>query len=200
MSYIPEPIAGLIEQLKKLPGVGSRTAERYAFDMIEWEKEELLGFASMIQEVKTKLSHCTHCGALVSLKNCPYCTKEREASGTICVVQSAKDLITFEQTGEYVGVYHVLGGLLSPFNGIGPDSLNLSPLFHKIKNGTYNEVIIALDSTVEGDATALYLKEVLKKYSIQCSRLAFGLPMGSPIAYVDQGTLAKAFLARSQYN
>lgn len=198
MQY-PSHLLKVINVLKRLPGVGSKSAERFAFHMLEWPQEHLNEMAHILKEIHDKLKQCSDCGCLKDDHTCPFCTETRRQSGIICVLSSAKEAFSIETTGEYKGLYHVLGGLLSPLDGIGPDKLSIVLLKNRIKDLKIKEVVIALDSTLEGDATALYLKQELELLHVATSRLAFGLPMGSPIDYVDGGTLARAFSARSKF-
>lgn len=190
-----------MEVLKKLPGVGGKSAERYAFQLIQWPTAQLQEMADIIATSKEKLQYCTTCGCLGENNACDFCTESRTASGTICIIATARDAFAIEETGEFKGCYHVLGGLLSPMEGKGPEVLKLHKLKERLIKTNIREVVIAIDSTIEGDATALYLKSALAELPtpIHVSRLAFGLPMGSSLDYVDGGTLARAFSARSAY-
>lgn len=198
MKY-PEHLLKLMEVLKRLPGVGSKSAERFSFQMLEWKEEYLAEFAKIVKEIPTKLKYCEECGCLTEDSNCQLCNASCDRAGIMCVIATAKDAFAVERTREYRGIYHVLGGLLSPLEGRGPDCLKTPKLIERIHKHQIKEVVIALDSTLEGDATALYLKGELDKFSIQVSRLAFGLPMGSSLDYVDGGTLAQAFIGRSSF-
>lgn len=198
MKY-PSHLIKLIEVLKRLPGVGSKSAERFAFDMLQWQDAQLREMGDIIAQTPERLHHCATCGCLMGDLPCTFCDRARMSSGSLCIIASARDVFAIEATREYHGSYHVLGGLLSPMEGRGPESLHLSALISRIAQGAVREVILALDSTLEGDATALYLKNALEKYSLSVSRLAFGLPMGSSLEYVDGGTLARALSGRSAY-
>lgn len=200
MKY-PRHLTKLIEVLKKLPGVGSKSAERFAFQLLEWPAAQLQEMADTIGSCKSKICRCAACGCLGDDSNCAYCTDARMANGTLCIIASAKDVYAIEETGEFKGSYHVLGGLLSPMEGKGPEVLKLEQLLKRLIDSPISEVVIAIDSTVEGDATALYLKSALAELpkAVTVSRLAFGLPMGSALDYVDGGTLARAFSGRSTY-
>jgi len=196
----PSHLIKLIQVLKKLPGVGARSAERFAFQLIEWKQEDLEEMAKAVSEIPEKIQACTACGCLKSDSLCTFCAdSKRIASQVLCIICSPRDVFAIEETKEYKGLYHVLGGLLSPLNGFGPDRLALETLKKRIENHSIQEVVIALDSTLEGDATALYLKRELSPYSLQISRLAFGLPVGSSLDYVDGGTLARAFSGRGSF-
>lgn len=195
----PSHLLKLINVLKKLPGVGNKSAERFAFQLLHWKPEHLKEMGEIINQLPEKLSHCTDCHCLIGEAACPFCDETRQTSGNICIIASSRDAFAIEETKEFHGMYHVLGGLLSPLEGIGPDKLHLPKLIHRIKAQQVREVLIALDSTLEGDATSLYIKRELEPLGIQISRLAFGLPMGSSLDYVDGGTLARALSGRAKY-
>lgn len=198
MQY-PSHLQKVINVLKRLPGVGTKSAERYAFHLLGWSPEFLQEMAHALMDIPEKLKQCDTCGCLKDEDKCTFCTEAREQSGIICILSSPKEAFSIETTGEYKGLYHVLGGLLSPLDSVGPNKLSIPLLKNRIVNSKIQEVIIALDSTLEGDATALYLKQELEPLHVTIYRLAFGLPMGSPIDYVDGGTLAKAFSARNKF-
>lgn len=198
MKY-PKHLLQLIESLKRFPGVGSKSAERFAFQMLDWKVEQLEALAEIIRTTPQKLKYCTECGCLVGEEQCQFCHPSRDSLGTLCIIASAKDAFAIEETREYKGLYHVLGGLLSPLEGRGPEQLHFSKLQSRIARKNIKEVIIALDSTLEGDATSLYIKRELASLPVNVSRLAFGLPMGSSLDYVDGGTLTKALLGRGSF-
>lgn len=196
----PSHLIKLIQILKKLPGVGTKSAERFAFQLIDWKREELEDFAKIVGQVPDQIQPCALCGCLKAEGGCVFCEDSRRLeSKVMCVICSPKDAFAIEETREYKGLYHVLGGLLSPLNGFGPERLSLGNLKKRIETFSIQEVVIALDSTLEGDATALYLKRELAPYSLEISRLAFGLPVGSSLDYVDGGTLARAFSGRGSF-
>ncbi len=186
----------LIFQLKLLPGVGSKTAERFAFHLLTWPDNTLADFGDIISSLKNKIHTCPTCHCLKNLESCDFCNTDKRDTSLLCIISSPKDAYAIEETHIYKGLYHVLGGLLSPLDGRTIQQLNLPHLLHRIAHLPIRETIIALDSTLEGDATALYLKEQLGKLGITVSRLALGLPMGSPLEYVDGGTLSHAFIGR----
>lgn len=198
MKY-PLHLLKLIDVLKKLPGVGTKSAERFAFEMIGWSEDKLAEIAEVIKTTSSKLKHCTDCGCLVDAEQCSFCNTIHERIPSLCVVSMARDVFAIEATHEFKGIYHVLGALLSPIDGIGPERLNINKIKHRITAHQIEELVIALDSTLEGDATALYLKQELSALNINVSRLAFGLPMGSSLDYVDGGTLARALSARARF-
>lgn len=195
----PLHLRKVIEVLKRLPGVGNKSAERFAFQLLNWKPEHLEEISTLLQDIPLKLKHCVECGCLIGEEACPFCDESRRNSGTLCIISSTRDVFAIEETREYKGLYHVLGGLLSPMEGFGPDKLNLNRLKHRIKTLSIREVVIALDSTLEGDATSLYIKRELDALGVPISRLAFGLPMGSSLDYVDGGTLARALSARAKF-
>ena len=199
MHYYPPHLIQVIEVLKRLPGVGTKSAERFAFQLLTWKAEHLQEMASILEAIPTKLKDCTNCGCIAGEDNCRFCDPVRTSTGMICIIASPRDAFAIEETREYKGLYHVLGGLLSPMEGIGPEKLHFNALVRRIKTEQIKEVVIALDSTLEGDATSLYLKRELEPLGVHISRLAFGLPMGSSLDYVDGGTLARALSARSKY-
>jgi len=196
----PAHLQKLIQTLKKLPGVGSRSAERFAFHMLAWSKEDLSLFSETVAGTAHQIHFCNDCGALAEPEECAFCKNPKRNHEVLSIISSAREVFAIESTGEFRGVYHVLGGVLSPLQGIGPEHLRLDSLFERIRNGEIREVILALDATLEGDATALYIKNELENYpAIKITRLAFGLPMGSALDYVDGGTLARAFSGRHHF-
>jgi recombination protein RecR len=195
----PLHLKKVIDVLRRLPGVGNKSAERFAFQLLTWKVEHLEEIADLLKNIPIKLKHCSECGGLVGEEACPLCIPTRQDQGILCLVASPRDIFAIEETREYKGLYHVLGGLLSPLEGFGPEKLNLAKLKERMKSLLIKEVVIALDSTLEGDATSLYLKRELEEFAIPISRLAFGLPIGSSLDYVDGGTLARALSARWKF-
>lgn len=198
MQY-PAHLLKLIEVLKRFPGVGNKTAERFAFHLLTWPNEHLRELGDTVITAKERLKNCSDCGCLMDGERCNFCDLSRRDSQTLCVLASSREVFSIEDTHEYKGLYHVLGGVLSPLDNRGPEHLSLQKLKDRILALSVKEVVIALDSTLEGDATALYLKQELVGYPIHISRLAFGLPIGSSLEYVDGGTLARALLGRNQF-
>lgn len=196
MKY-PKHIISLVNILRRLPGVGNKTAERYAFQMLEWQPQHLAELAHTVDNLKVNTKYCSDCGCLNDEEGCAYCANDRRDSSTICVVSNIREVFAVEEMGEYRGMYHVLGGLLSPMDGITSDSLRVSSLVSRVHDLNVQEVVIALDSTLEGDATALYLKKELSELPVKITRLAFGIPMGSSLDYIDGGTLAYALSGRT---
>jgi len=199
MKKYPPHLIKLIDCLKTLPGVGNKSAERFAFHLLEQPEERLKNIASVIAATKERIRCCEECGCLIGDAACTLCDRNKRDPTLLSIVASPKDALTIEQTHEFRGLYHVLGGLLSPLEGRGPESLSLKKLFSRIESHSIQEIIIALDSTVEGDATSLYLTQEFNQLypAIKISRLAFGIPIGSTLDYVDSGTLARALSGRS---
>ncbi len=198
MKY-PHHLTKVIDVLRRLPGVGNKSAERFAFQLLNWKPAHLVEMAQILSEIPYKLQHCEECGCLIGELPCPFCAEKRCEQKTLCIVASSRDVFAIEETHEYQGLYHVLGGVLSPLDGMTPQKLHLHNLAARIKNLEVKEVLMALDSTLEGDTTALYLKRELENLPVEISRLAFGLPMGSSLDYVDGGTLARALSARAKF-
>lgn len=197
MKY-PKHILSLIDIMKRFPGVGNKTAERYIFQMLDWQPGQAKEMAQAILTFSEKIAFCEECGCMKHDNNtCIFCLDERTTSGVLCVIASPKEAYAIEATGEYRGLYHVLGGLLSPMDGIGPEKLKLDQLKTRLQQDHIKEIVICLDATLEGDATALYLKKELTPLGKTISRLAFGLPMGSSLDYIDGNTLARALSGRS---
>ncbi len=196
MSY-PKHLRKLIAVFKRLPGVGTRTAERHAFQLLHWSPQQRNELAQAISAIEENILHCRECGCLSEKEGCHFCSDQRQSAECICVVASPRDACTIEETGTYRGMYHVLEGLLSPVEGIDVSQLRIDPLLDRIKKWGVKEVILALDATLEGDATALFLKEQLSLFSVKISRIAFGLPMGSAFDFIDGNTLARAFQGRN---
>lgn len=194
----PEHLLKLISVLKKLPGVGSRTAERFAFHLLDWPEEKLSEMSLVIQDIKKNLTSCSECGALCE-GSCSICSDKGRHQEILCIVASTKDIFLIEETREYRGLYQVLGALFSPIHGQAPPPNTIEKLKRRIVELGIKEIIIALDSTLEGDATALYLKKALASFPISISRLALGLPMGSSLDFIDGGTLARALAGRHAY-
>jgi len=194
----PEYLLKLISQFRKLPGVGGKTAERFAFHVIGWSQEKLEEFSYMLSEIQEKIYYCDSCGALKDKDVCVLCHPQRNTD-ILCVVASIKDVFSIEQTRSYQGLYHVLGGVFSPLEGKFLKEERVDKLKKRLTLLNVKEVIIALDATLEGDATALFLKKELSSFSVRLSRLALGLPMGSSLDIIDEGTLCRALSGRAYY-
>ena len=195
MSQYPDDLQTLITSLKKLSGIGSRTAERFAFEFITWPATELATLGHQFINILDKIPPCPTCGCLTNLGTCHFCQPSRD-SRFLCLLASARDVYSIEETKNYRGLYHVVEHLLSPIDGRYANTLRVDRIEARIQEHHVQEVIIAFDSTLEGDATALYLKERLSSHPIQITRLAFGLPVGSSLNHIDGGTLSRAFTGR----
>ena len=190
----PKNFDDLIYEFQKLPGVGAKTAERYAFTVLGWSEEEISEFSDILRVLKKNVKKCTRCGNLTEGEICDFCNDSSRNQNIICVVQNPKDISTIESMQEYNGVYHVLDGLINTQKGILPDQLNIMSLVDRINNDT-EEVILALDPTVEGETTSLYISKLLEG-KCRVTRLAHGIPVGSHLDYTDAMTLLKAFEGR----
>ncbi len=197
MEKFPQKLQTLIQYLKKLPGVGAKTAERFAFHFLNWEDNDLEGFSKTLFELKKNIQKCEECGALKETL-CPFCSDSLRDQNTLCIVASPRDIFLLEETKSFKGIYHLLPCLLSPIDGKSAEDLNLDHLKRRIQTFGVKEVIIALDSTLEGDTTSLYLNKFVDNLCVKTSRLAFGLPVGSPLEYIDEGTLARALIGRQK--
>src|SRR5215216_474392 len=191
----PGPIQRLITELSRLPGIGQRTAQRLAFHILRSDDEEALGLADAIREVKEKVGLCEVCFNLAAGERCRLCQDEGRNRSLICVVEEPSDVIPIERTGEYRGLYHVLGGALSPIDGIDPDDLRIAELVRRIEDGEVREVVLATNPTTTGEATALHIAELLRD-RVEVTRLASGLPVGADLEHADEVTLGRAFAGR----
>jgi len=199
MARYPVALQQLITFLKKLPGVGTKTAERFAFHLLSWPPSELAAFSTLAANLRESITQCPECHCLMEKTLCPFCADTMRDRSKICIITSPKDVYAIEETRSYKGLYHVLGCLLSPIEGKSIEHLHLDQLKKRIEAHPVKEIIIALDSTLEGDTTSLYLREYLLKWGLSVSRLAFGLPLGSSLDFVDGGTLARAFTGRQSF-
>ena len=196
MSAYTKSMQELIECFKKMPGIGAKTAERMAFYVLKAPGDEMVKFSSVIRKVKEDVRFCKICGNLSETETCSICTDPRRDKTIICVVEEPTDLILIEKSGRYRGVYHVLFGVISPLDGIGPDELRIKELIVRIKNDKVKEIILAMDSNAEGETTALYLSENIQPLKIKISRIAYGIPVGGNLDYIDQATLIRALEGR----
>ena len=201
----PNSIQNLIDQFSKFPGIGPKAAERLVFYLLNKPNKETETLIFAIKELKTKIKICPNCFNIAEDTLCSICKDTKRSRDKICIVENASDIIPLEKTGQFNGLYHVLGGVLSPADDIGPDKLHIKELIHRIKTKleknkqTKIEIIIALNPTTEGDATALYLARALKPFEIKITRLARGLPTGADIEYADEATLGSALAGRREY-
>ena len=195
MDVFIEPIGKLINEFSKLPGVGKKTAQRYAYKVVNMTESEAREFADAIINVKRKVKYCKVCGNFTEEEVCSIC-RERE-SASICVVKEPKDVIAIEKLHEFKGVYHVLHGVIDPLSGIGPNDIRIRELLARLQDGNIKEVIVATNPDVSGDATAMYIAKLIKPLGVTVTRLAHGIPIGSEIEYTDDVTLTRAFVERN---
>ncbi|MCD7828300.1 MAG: recombination mediator RecR [Clostridiales bacterium] len=196
MQYNALPLQRLIEQFERMPGIGRKTAQRIAFYILGLPKEESRMIADAITDACEKIHRCALCCNLTEDELCPICKNEKRDHSVICVVEDSQSLMAIEKTKEFSGVYHVLHGAISPLDGIGPEQLTVKELLQRLSDNAINEVIIATDSDIEGEATAMYLSKLIKPLDIKLSRIAFGLPVGTDIQYADEVTLSRAIEGR----
>jgi recombination protein RecR len=193
-------ITQLIESFKYLPGVGNKSAQRMAYYLLEKNRTGALNLANALQQAAEKVGYCQSCRLLTEQELCEVCSDPRRDENILCVVETPADVYAIEQSNSYQGKYFVLMGHLSPLDGVGPEQLGLSLLFDKIKNGQFSEVILATNTTVEGEATAHYILEQLQSYHVKVSRIAHGVPLGGELEYVDGSTLSHAFSGRKAFS
>ncbi len=198
MKELAPPIARLIEELQRLPGVGRKTAQRLAFHLLRQPTAEAERLAQAILNAKQNLRTCSVCHNITEQDLCGFCTSSTRNHKQICVVESAQDILNVERTRSYQGLYHVLGGVLSPLQGTGPDQLNIKSLLERLKGDSVEEIIVATNPNAEGEATALYLSKLIKPLGIRITRLAMGLPAGSELEYADQITMTRALEGRRE--
>lgn len=198
MDYYALPIAKLIEQLSKLPGIGRKTAQRLAFYILEMDPLEVEKLAVSIKEAKEKIHYCKICCNLTERDICHICSDDNRDKSIICVLEGAKDVVAMEKTKEYKGLYHVLHGVISPMENIGPNEIKIKELLNRLQDGEVKEVILATNPTVEGEATALYISKLLKPLGIKTTRIAHGIPVGGDLEYFDEVTLSKAMENRRE--
>ena len=196
--YNPLPLTRLIEQFASLPGIGVKTAQRLAFYMLTLSKEQTDAFANAVVGAHEKIKRCSICQNFTDGEVCSICSAEERDHSTICVVEGPKDVVAFERTREYNGTYHVLNGLISPMDGIGPEQLSVKELLSRLGDGKVKEVIMATNPTVEGEATAMYLSRLIKPLGVKVTRLAYGIPVGGELEYADEVTLFKALENRNE--
>jgi recombination protein RecR len=198
MNFYPSPVARLVEEFSKLPGVGSKTAQRLAFFVLKMSDGEVRNLAQAIVDAKQKIRHCSVCGNMTDVDPCSICRNTSRDPSTICVVEEPRDVIAMEKTREFKGVYHVLHGAISPMEGIGPDDIRLKELLQRLGNNDTSEVIVATNPNVEGEATAMYLSKLIKPFGIKVTRIAHGIPVGGDLEYADEVTLTKALEGRRE--
>lgn len=196
MPDFAEPIVRLIDEFKRLPGIGQKTAQRLAFNVLRSAPDEALALADAIREAKLNIRECSVCNNITDTDPCLYCSSATRNRKLICLVQEAHNIIAIERTRQYDGLYHVLGGALSPLEGIGPDQLKLKSLIERLKNGGVEEIIIATNPTAEGEATAVYISKLIKPLGVRVTRIGVGIPVGSDLEYADEITMLNAMERR----
>ena len=196
MSGFPNALENLIDRFAALPGVGRKSAQRLAFHLLSLPDEEALAFAGAIQEAKRSIHRCPVCQNLTDEEQCTICGSPKRDQSTICVVAQPRDVLSFERGREYNGVYHVLHGVLSPMNHVGPDDIRIQELVKRVAAGGVSEVIMATNPDTEGEATAMYLSRLLKPFEVKVTRLAYGIPVGANLEFADEATLLRALSGR----
>lgn len=196
MQYNSVPLQRLVEQFESMPGIGKKTAQRIAFYILGLPKSDGKAIAEAIIDACDNIHKCSECCDLTENERCRICSDDLRDHSTICIVEDSQSLLAIEKTGEYKGVYHVLHGAISPLDGVGPENLTIKELLNRINTEQINEIIIATDSDVEGEATAMYISRLIKPMGVKVSRLAFGLPVGTDIQYADEVTLSRAIEGR----
>ncbi|MGC4379326.1 recombination mediator RecR [Fictibacillus sp. Mic-4] len=196
--HYPEPISKLIDGFMKLPGIGPKTAVRLAFFVLEMKEDDVLDFGRSLVNAKRKLIYCSNCFHITDRDPCMICDDSSRDRTTICVVHDSKDVIAMEKMKEYRGLYHVLHGAISPVDGIGPEDIKIAELLKRLQDDTIQEIIMATDPNIEGEATAMYIARLLKPTGIKITRIAHGLPVGGDLEYADEVTLSKALEGRRE--
>ncbi|HKA11865.1 MAG TPA: recombination mediator RecR [Candidatus Dormibacteraeota bacterium] len=199
MTQLPPALEELIQELSRLPSVGPKTAQRLAFHILRSDRARSEALASAIVEVKTRIGYCERCWNIAEGALCAICLSSRRDASLICVVESPLDVLAIERTSEYQGLYHVLNGVISPIDGVGPDDIHVSELVQRVRQAEVREVIIATDADIEGEATAVYLSRALGQLGVSVTRPAHGLPVGGDLEYADELTLARALSGRQAF-
>jgi recombination protein RecR len=195
---LPEPLQDLIAQLQRLPGIGAKSAQRLAFHLLKSPREDVDRLSQAMTRVKDRIAHCSVCSNITDADPCAYCSDPGRQQGLICVVEDPQNVTAVEKTREFRGVYHVLMGVLSPLQGIGPDDLKIKSLLSRVQHGQIEEIVLATNPTVEGEATAIYLAKLLKPLGVRVTRIAMGVPVGSDLEYADEVTMGKAMSGRRE--
>ena len=198
MADVAEPVNRLIDQFKKLPGIGSKSAQRLAFFVLKMNMADATELAESILEVKRTIRRCSTCNNLTDVDPCQFCTQPTRSDRVLCIVEESNNILAVERTHQFSGRYHVLMGSISPLKGVSPDQLGIPSLLQRLQNGTIEEVIVATNPNVEGETTALYLSRLIKPLGIRVTRLALGLPVGGDLEYADEVTMAKALEGRRE--
>jgi recombination protein RecR len=195
---LPDPLTRLVEQLQKLPGIGAKSAQRLAFYVLKNPREDAERLIEAIRDVKDRVTYCSNCNNITDADPCVFCTSATRDQRVICVVEEPQNVSVVEKTREFRGVYHVLMGALSPLHGVGPDDLKIKGLLARVGDGGADEIILATNPTVEGEATALYLARLLKPLGVRVTRIAMGIPVGSDLEYADEVTMTRAMEGRRE--
>ena len=198
-SYHVPPLERLVEQFERLPGIGHKSAQRLAYHVLAMTQEEVDAFAKSVQEAHRTIHYCKVCCNLTDGDLCPVCRNENRDRSIICVVEDPRDVFALERTNEFHGLYHVLHGVISPLSGVGPDQLRIRELLARLTDGQVQEVIMATNPTVEGEATAMYISRIVKPLGIKVTRLAYGIPVGGDLEYADEVTLTRAMEGRQEF-
>ena len=198
--HYPEPIAKLIDAFTHLPGIGPKTAARLAFHVLRMKEDDVIDFAKALVNVKRNLHYCSVCCNITDVDPCRICQDKNRDNSAICVVQESRDLVAMERTKEFQGYYHVLHGAISPMEGIGPDEIRVAELLRRLSDERVQELILATNPNIEGEATAMYLSRLVKPFGIRVTRIAHGLPVGGDLEYADEVTLSKALEGRREIN
>lgn len=198
MSELLEPIALLAAQFSRLPGIGSKSAQRLAFHIIDLPEEEVASFAAAMTEAKARIHYCSICGNFTESDICEICADRQRTSEVLCVVRDPRDIMAMERTRDYRGRYHVLHGILSPMDGVGPQDIRIQELLDRIKPEQVHEIILATNPDIEGEATASYISRLLKPLGVKVTRIAHGVPIGGNLEYIDEVTLSKALQGRRE--
>lgn len=198
MDYFAQPVAKLIEEFAKLPGIGKKTAQRLAFHVLNMNTSDAGILAQSIVEAKKNIRYCSNCYNLTDIDPCRICSNKRRDDSIICVVEDPRDIVAMERTRNYKGLYHVLHGSISPMEGIGPDEIKIKELLHRLKGDTVKEIILATNPNIEGEATAMYISKLVKPIGVKTTRIAHGIPVGGDLEYADEVTLSKALEGRTE--
>ncbi|TCO72647.1 recombination mediator RecR [Marinisporobacter balticus] len=198
MNYYAAPVARLIEEFSKLPGIGRKTAQRLAFHVLNMREADVVNLSESIVDAKKKIKYCSQCGNMTDIDPCNICRNTQRDKRFICVVEDPRDVVAMEKIREFKGIYHVLHGAISPMDGIGPEEIRIKELLIRLQNDEVEEVILATNSTIEGEATAMYISKLVKPSGIKVTRIAHGIPVGGDLEYADEVTLSKALEGRRE--
>ena len=197
-NYNVAPLSRLIEHFERLPGIGRKTAQRLAYYVLKMPDEQAEDFSKAIISAKNDIRYCKQCCNFTDKELCPICSDKNRDNSVICVVESPRDVVAFERTKEFNGVYHILHGTISPINGVGPEQICIKELLNRLKDNSVKEIIMAANPTVEGEATAIYISKLIHPFGVKVTRLAYGVPVGATLEYADEVTLSRALEGRSE--